>query len=231
MAANLEKVYNDYWRARQAAPVPAGENEIFETALSVIKPGGYLLDAGCGNGEFLKLAAPLFVRVCGADIATPATDAVRALGFEAVPCDVSGTLPFEEDSFDACTCLDVIEHVPDPLAVLKELRRVLKPGGQLVLSTPNIRCFRHIARLVFTGEFPRTTGDDFVWGGGHLHYFTRKDMRQLLEAAGFAVNGVVLNPGQFGRSWKRKLARLVAGDHFFGEFVEASVITVCTKGK
>ena len=134
--------------------------------------------------------------------------------------DASEPLPLAEASFAACSCLDVIEHVPDPLRLLRELRRVLKPGGQLVLSTPNIRCFRHIVRLLFSGRFPRTSDDDFVWGGGHLHYFTRKDMLGLLGTAGFTGAAFALNPGQFAKSWKRTLARRAAGEELFGEFVE-----------
>jgi len=229
MTDDLKKIYGDYWTARLGR-APSGENEIFETALSVLKPGGSLLDAGCGDGAFLKLAAPLFGRVCGTDISEPAVGAVRALGLEAVQGELPGPLPFPGGTFDACVLLDVIEHIADPLAALKELRRVLKPGGRLVLSTPNIRCFRHIYRLVFSGEFPRTTEDDFVWGGGHLHYFARKDVTALIGRAGFSGPEFALNPGQFGRSLKRRLLRLAAGERLFGEFVEGSIIAVCVKG-
>lgn len=229
MPPNLKESYNDYWNGREDAGPGPGENEIFETVLSVIKPGGALLDAGCGRGAFIKLAAPLFSRLCGTDLAAPAAEAVRALGFEAVEADVSGPLPLAADSFDACTCLDVIEHVIDPLAALKELHRVIKPGGQLVLSTPNIRCFRHIVKLVFSGRFPLTTTYDAVWGGGHLHYFTRADTLQLLESAGFTGATFALNPWQFNRSWKRKLLRLVTGARLFGEFAEGSIVVSCIK--
>ena len=230
MSTDLAKVYGDHWRSGQGSTQTVAESEIFETVLAVIRPGGALLDAGCGSGTFLKLAAPLFARACGVDIAVPAVNAVRALGFDAVEGDVSGPLSLADGSFDACVCLDVIEHIFDPLTALKEIRRVLKPGGQLVLSTPNIRCFRHIARLVFSGEFPRTTEDVFVWGGGHLHYFTRKDILGLLEAAGFTGAVFALNPGQFSRSLKRKFLRLAVGERLFGEFIEGSIIATCFKG-
>jgi len=229
MPTDLKRTYDAYWRDGRGAAGTGSGGEISETVLSVLRPGGALLDAGCGAGAFLKLAAPLFGRACGTDISGPAVSAVRALGLEALEGDLAGALPLPGNSFDACTCLEVIEHVPDPLRALQELHRLLKPGGQLVLSTPNIRGFRHIAKLLFSGSFPLTTTDDFVWGGGHLHYFTRKDILGLLVKAGFTDVVFALNPGQFGRSWKRKLFRLLAGERFFGEFMEGSVIAVCRK--
>jgi len=53
----------------------------------------------------------------------------------------------------------------------------------------------------------------------------------LLGAAGFTGAVFALNPGQFGKSWKRKLARMAAGERLFGEFVESSVIVACFKEK
>ncbi len=229
MPESFKDMYDRRWSSAPETSASAS-GEIFETFLSVIRPGGELLDAGCGRGVFLKLASGLFGRVRGADISSAAVAAARAAGLEAVEGDVCGALPFADASFDVCSCADVIEHVIDPAAALREIRRVLRPGGQLLLATPNVRCFRHIVKLAVTGEFPRTSDDDFVWGGGHVNYFTRRDLRRLLEDAGFSGPVFVLNPGQFGRSWKRRLARAAAGERLFGEFIEGSAVVSCSKG-
>jgi SAM-dependent methyltransferase len=79
----------------------------------------------------------------------------------------------------------VIEHVFDPRFLLDEIARVLKPGGILLLDTPNIRYAKHLWSLLIGGRFPVTAGDDedlrLAHDGGHLHYFARRDIEVLLR--------------------------------------------------
>lgn len=89
-------------------------------AMRYIAPGQRLLDIGCGDGYFLRRAP--FEECYGLD---------KRLGD-----DISDGLPFETDFFDAVTMLAVIEHIADVESLLAETFRVLKPGGQLVLTTP-----------------------------------------------------------------------------------------------
>ena len=96
-------------------------------------------------------------------------------------------LPYQNECFDAVTCLEVLEHVFNPVNLLKELYRILSPEGQLILTTPNIRYFKNINKLLLKGRFPHTTTDTFIWGGGHLHYFTFKDLKQILIECGFYI--------------------------------------------
>jgi len=166
------------------------------------------------------LALPRFKQVCGCDLAEQALREARCKGVTSVCADLNaGTLPYKNGSFDCVTCLEVIEHVIDPLGLLKEANRVLRPSGQLVITTPNIRYFRCILKLMLDGRFPHTTTDTFLWGGGHLHYFTRKDLASLLGAAGFVRWRFVLNEEQFARSWKRQVLARIIGRAQFGEWV------------
>jgi hypothetical protein len=100
----------------------------------------------------------------------------------------------------------------------------------LVLSTPNIRYFKNVRKLLLTGRFPHTTTDTFVWGGGHLHYFTRKDLALLLREAGFQKTKFHMNEEQFRRSWKRRFARGILGNSLFGEWFCGHIIVEATKG-
>jgi len=100
-----------------------------------LDPGAQMLDAGCGSGCVLdRLAA--FGDVAGVDVSPLAVRAARARGHDEVVAANVVRLPFEDNTFDLVTCLDVLEHTPDDLAVLRELRRVTRPGGQMVLTVP-----------------------------------------------------------------------------------------------
>jgi hypothetical protein len=65
--------------------------------------------------------------------------------------------------------------------------RVLKKNGVFILTTPNIRFIDHIRLILIKGQFPKTSHDKFCYDGGHIHYFTFKDIRNLLKRAGFKI--------------------------------------------
>ena len=230
----FKDLYEQYWADPQhgrGASCSAGPNEILESVEAVLDTGGGLLDVGCGAGSVADLARASFQRVCGCDLSVHALRHARQRGMAVACVDLNaGVLPYRDSSFDCVTCLEVIEHVVDPLRLLKELRRVLRPHGQLVITTPNVRYFRNILKLVLEGRFPHTTTDTFVWGGGHLHYFTRTDLAQLLGEAGFAHWQFVVNEKQFARSWKRRLLVKVLGSHRFGEWFCGGITASAIKG-
>ncbi|MEP7358089.1 MAG: class I SAM-dependent methyltransferase, partial [Anaerolineales bacterium] len=96
-----------------------------------VPAGSRLLDAGAGDGRFQAEFA--HTRYTGVDLAVGdvATD---YSGLDAI-CTLTG-LPFSSAAFDAALCTQVLEHVPEPLQVLQEIYRVLRPGGRLFLSAP-----------------------------------------------------------------------------------------------
>ncbi len=69
--------------------------------------------------------------------------------------------------------------------MIAEIKRVIKPGVTLVLITPNFRKLKNILILIFNGVFPKTSGDPIGWDGGHLHYFTYRDIKYILTKCGF----------------------------------------------
>jgi SAM-dependent methyltransferase len=93
------------------------------------------------------------------------TDAMRAMGHEVVSGDINrerpdyhyvdmaAKLPFDDASFDAALCLEGVEHLVDPVAFIAELSRVIRPGGHVVLSTPNVMNLYSRLHFLFTGAF------------------------------------------------------------------------------
>ena len=100
-----------------------------------LPPGAKILDAGCGSGrnmvEFARVGTVTGVEISDASIARARE---RGIG-EVVQSSIT-ELPLPDDRFDVAVCLDVIEHIEDDLRALRELRRVVRPGGILLVTVP-----------------------------------------------------------------------------------------------
>ncbi len=176
--------YEDLWR-RKSKEESTSRQGREQNAIPHIPTGGRLLDVGCGNGALLRRspARPLAV---GADISRSALALAHERGLWVVRATFEGPhLPFRGQTFDCVTCLDVIEHLFDPRPLLRELRRVLRPNGILILQTPNVRHYLQLYRIAVKGHGPQTSGDPEGVDGGHVHYFTAKDVAILIREAGF----------------------------------------------
>jgi len=117
----------------------------------------------------------------------------RANGVELRTCDLdSDALPFPDDHFDVIVFTEVLEHVfRPPSEVLGEVRRILRPGGTLILSVPNIAYGLHRVRLLF-GRSPLEDPDEqlrktWVHGHGHLHEYTLNELVTVVGRVGFEV--------------------------------------------
>jgi methionine biosynthesis protein MetW len=212
--------------------LPTGEMVEFplgmrqEAALDLVEPGDALLDVGCGRGAVAAALAPRFDAVHGVDGDEDAlaVAADRGLVTDAVDLDAD-RLPFSRASFDAVLCLEVVEHVRDPSALARELARVLKPGGRLYLSTPNIRFLGYLRTLLVGGRFPRTSGDPQGFQGGHIHFLTFGDVEDVLRESGFErVEHHGLVAGRLTRIARRLPRRLAR------EFLAVGIFSVATRG-
>ncbi|MEF7616692.1 class I SAM-dependent methyltransferase [Aquincola sp. MAHUQ-54] len=153
-----------------------------EVRLLPAQAGGRLLDVGCGSGEWLATMRRHGWQVAGVEFDDTAAALARSRGLAVA----TGTLEqqrFAPASFDAITLNHVIEHVPDPAATLRECARLLRPGGRLVLFTPNAASLGHAwFGACWRGlEPPR-----------HLQVLSPPAMQRLLDGAGFA--GVRVGP-------------------------------------
>lgn len=137
--------------------------------------GGCLLDIGCGNGDFLQVASEMGWAAEGFDFDHKAVEVARAMGRN-VHCGNIDDLARIDRQFDIITASHVIEHVHEPAFLIKQVFRLLKPGGMLWLETPNIDSLgaRKYGRYWRGLEVPR-----------HLQLFTLKSMYSLLRSSGF----------------------------------------------
>ena len=142
--------------------------ERIRTTLANAKPR--ILDVGCGTGANLKMLAA-YGSAEGVDISPQAVDFCRERGLDSVKLGAIEHLPYESGSFELVTALDVVEHLDDDVAGLREMRRVLRRDGRVLLFVPAFM---------------------FLWGvqddvSNHRRRYTLPSLLQAVEAAGFAV--------------------------------------------
>ncbi|HSO98156.1 MAG TPA: class I SAM-dependent methyltransferase [Solirubrobacteraceae bacterium] len=146
--------------------------------LGALQGARTVLDLGCGQGEFTAALAADGAQAIGAEVAPTAIERARRshpeLRFELVPID--GPLPFSDAAFEAVWAGEVIEHVADTARWLWEVRRVLAPGGRLLLSTPSHGRLRLLAGGI--EQFSEPLGE-------HLHLYSARSLQGLLAEFGF----------------------------------------------
>lgn len=151
-----------------------------------LRTGGTIIDIGGSIGDLCYAVRELFDKRVVVDIAELPLKAAAAKGCETILHDMDkGPLPVDDHSVDVVTALDFIEHIIDPGHFARECFRLLKPGGQVFLNTPNIQFWQHLETLVMRGSFPHTSGDNEVYHGGHLAFFTFNDLVEIFGSAGF----------------------------------------------
>lgn len=190
-----------------------------------------LLDIGCGDGEILDVVEPRqIVNVYGIDNNPDSLKIAQKKGMNVKICDINlEKIPYVDNFFDHIICLDVIEHVSNPRFLLSEAYRVLRKGGKIILSTPNIRFSDHLITLVLKGNFPKTSIDQHLYDGGHIHFFTYKDLEYLLRESKFKNirrDGII---NKDNRGWKGRLIHTVFGKRFMEEFRTPGILLIAEK--
>lgn len=157
---------------------------------------GSLLDVGCATGSFLSVAQAKGWRCSGVEVSTfAAAEARQRTGCE-VFCGKLEDAPYDGASFDAITMWDLLEHLPDPLVGLETARRLLKPGGFLLVNTPNENSLlRRVARLLYRGSGGSITAPvNRLYHRYHLYYFAAETLGVLFRRAGFDVVAMDTKP-------------------------------------
>jgi SAM-dependent methyltransferase len=156
--------------------------------------GARVLDAGCGSGRTLQELVG-YGEVSGLELNAEAAELARERSLGEVVTGRLEDLPWDDEAFDLITCLDVIEHVPDDVAALCELKRVCRPGGWLLVTVPAYQA---------------------LWShhdqaNHHYRRYSRPSLRRAAGAAGWTVdrvsafNSVLLAPAAAVRLAQRQL--------------------------
>jgi SAM-dependent methyltransferase len=147
-----------------------------------VGPGDRVIDLGCGEGVLAEMLARAGLHVTGIEPAAYLRERfaarVGAVDPESAVVDgLADRLPFGDGEAGAVVTTEVLEHVPDPEAALRELHRAMRPGAMLCLSVPT-----SFTELLFWRLHPR-----YAENATHLRIFTKPELRRLLDVTGFDV--------------------------------------------
>lgn len=153
----------------------------------LMKRGEKVLDLASGNSIVGSYWAKEFgADVTAIDFSESALKDAKKRGVKTVIGSIEEKLPFKSGSFDTVFWGDNIEHVFAPADILKEIHRVLKKGGRVILSTPNQSYWRYRLYMFTRGELPKTEGDENMpWEWEHIRFFSPKIIKDLLKFTGF----------------------------------------------
>ncbi|HAW51682.1 MAG TPA: hypothetical protein DCX54_05040 [Flavobacteriales bacterium] len=189
--------YEEYGRDDYKSPITVKRyREIlskFEHARSLNR----ILDIGCGMGFFLEVAQELNWKTYGTEYTETAVENCRQKDITMFKGDLS-EINFGELTFDVITCIEVIEHIQDLHSFISGIKKILRPGGLLYLTTPNIRSLNS-----------RMLKEDWnvLCYPEHLSYFSKKSLNKLLESNSFEKLFLVsdgVSPERLLTSIKRK---------------------------
>jgi 2-polyprenyl-3-methyl-5-hydroxy-6-metoxy-1,4-benzoquinol methylase len=155
----------------------------------VVGKGNLVLDIGCGTGRYSVHSKRAGNTVIGSELVHSAAMGARKRGLDVIVADSEVQFPFRDGTFDRAQCIEVIEHLMDPVSTLGEINRVLKQGGELFISTPNAAWWAHrflmLCGITSFGHSPTYP----VEVNMHIRHFTKTTLRDFLNRMGFEVVG------------------------------------------
>jgi SAM-dependent methyltransferase len=184
----VREFYEGVWADLPEDPQPWEWQRRRALLLREARPGERVLDLGCGAGRFVAALREAGAEPVGVEIAEAALARARrnAPGADLRRVAPDGSLPLGHGDVDLVWCSEVLEHVPDTIALLTEVRRVLRPGGRLLLTVPDHGRVRRtlIALLRHDAHYDPL--------GQHVRFYTRRSLGRALDATGFS--GIRLEP-------------------------------------
>jgi SAM-dependent methyltransferase len=180
----IQKYYGDHeWHAPDT--VESAEWHIWvertrlislSTIFRAVPSGGEILELGCGTGDILATLREHGYHVRGIELdSIPASHAAKVLGADSVSTEPIERCP-HAGRFDAVVMFSVLEHASHPLALMKEVNRVLKPGGKVIVHVPNLTFLRVRQRLGLAAGWEAP---------GHLHFFSFRTLATMVQRCGF----------------------------------------------
>lgn len=177
----MRRHYEDFWADAPQDPEPWAWERRRALLLGEARPGERVLDLGCGAGRFVAALRAAGADPVGVEIAEAALERARrnAPGADLRAIEPDGSLPLEHASVDLVWCSEVLEHVADTAHALLEARRVLRPGGRLLVTVP----FHGRVKAALIGLLRFDAHFDPL--GQHLRFYTPTSLSATLREAGF----------------------------------------------
>ena len=170
------------------------KGKLLKTLAAYLRPGDKVLDLGCGGGQFTWGIWEAGYEAGGADILERALDLAKTQfprgHFFLLNSD--GTIPSPDETYAAVWCSEVIEHILNVSGFLVEIKRVLRPGGFLILTTPYHGVLKNLLIALFKFD------EHFDPEGSHIRFFDRKGLERCLKKTGF----IPVSFEGIGRIWK-----------------------------
>ena len=200
-----------------------GSNLRVDYCVRHLPAGNRFLDIGCGTGVLAVQLKDRYDEVYGVDIARlPVKIAVKNQ-VRAVQVNLNHEiLPYPDNYFDTITILSTLQYFYDLDLVIKEVYRVLTPGGLLVMTVPNMRAWWRLVKLVISGVFPKVSKDSVGYDGGTLHYFCYRDVKDILSGYKMQAcfsGGIMCIPGGIQRLPNDGVMGWLKREFFSAEFV------------
>ena len=171
-----------------------GTHDIVKQLITALRATGdplRVLEAPCGFGGMATFLNSIHYKVTALDIIPPENldSAIRILKH-----DLNEPLPFEDESFDLCVSIEGIEHIERPADLFHELARVLKKGGNLIISTPNTEALYSRLR-VFRNGYPKHFGpvSETERLSGHIHPIDRVFIERHRKRANLKIHAITTN--------------------------------------
>jgi len=177
----VREFYESVWASLPDDPEPWAWEARRALLLADARPGDRVLDLGCGAGRFVAALREAGARPVGVELAEAALERARrnVPGADLRLMEPDGSIPLGHGEADLVWCSEVLEHVPDTGALLNEVRRVLAPGGRLLVTVPD----HGLLRRVLIALFRHDAHYDPL--GQHVRFYTGRSLAGTLEATGF----------------------------------------------
>jgi 2-polyprenyl-6-hydroxyphenyl methylase/3-demethylubiquinone-9 3-methyltransferase len=179
--------YERYWAEDRRGH--SGDNQGYasnfrnwmRSELACLRPNAPILEVGCGDGAFTKTLAECSSSVTAIDISAHQIERNTRAQPEVLflQHDLMEPLPFDNDRFEVIWCTEVLEHLFDPGFALREMFRVMAPGGKLLVTVPYHGLFKNVLIALFKWD------EHFAPTHPHIRFFTRRTLSQSVAAAGF----------------------------------------------
>jgi len=214
MTNNIEDYYNNFYKELSKLDEAGNTFSKIERFLPILRGDEEFLDIGCGHGGVSSELIKRGHKVSGIEINKDAIESLKSKGFEVFHKDISKPLELDK-KFDVVMMLDVLEHMFDPYALLKEAKQTVKKGGVVIVMVPLYFDIVDRLKILFTGSV--ISMDNLCYGKknylkfrsynyDHIRFFRPKEVIEMGQGLGLKVDRIEYEATSYGGN---KILRLL----------------------